>query len=116
MLTADPSLVGASWLEPAEPTVPRQSVADGPGFAVGASADGTPMVVGCAGGIDLSLVPAAADLRLAVAARSADTPRLVIAGAAGHLHPAVLRLAEALVDPAEVVALPDDWHLGAPTV
>ena len=114
LLTIHPDLVGASRLEAVEPTVVRQTVADGAAFAAGELADGTPVVVGCAGGIDLGLVPEAADVRLSVAHREGTEPRLVLAAAGRDLHPVVRRMADALVEPAEVVSLPDDWHVRTP--
>lgn len=114
LLTLRPELVGAVRLERVEPTVPRQTVADGAAFAAGELGDGTPVVVGCAGGIDLGLVPEAADVRLAVGAREGTEPQLVLAAAGRDLHSVVRRMADALVEPARVVALPDDWHLRTP--
>ncbi len=114
LLTRRPELVGAARLESVEPTVVRHTVADGAAFAAGELADGTPVVVACAGGIDLGLVPEAADVRLAVGAREGSEPQLVLAAAGRDLHPVVRRMADALVEPAEVVALPDDWHVRTP--
>lgn len=114
LLTVEPDLVGAARLAPVDPTVARLGVADGAAFAVGELPDGSPVVVGCAGGIDLALVPEAADVRLAVGARHTEPPRLVLAAAGRDLHPVVRRMADALVTPAELVALPDDWHLHLP--
>lgn len=114
VVTADPALVGAARLEPAEPTVERHTVADGAAFASGELADGTPVVVGCAGGIDLGLVPEAADVRLGVAEGVGAVPQLVLAAAARDLHPVVRRMADAVAGPVEIVALPDDWHRRPP--
>jgi hypothetical protein len=57
-------------------------------------------------GIDLDLVPAAAD------ARAADPrhPALVIAVPARDDHPVTRALAAALTLPATVVTVPDDWR------
>ena len=57
-------------------------------------------------GIDLGLVPMAADLRLA----HAPGARLVLVVPERDAHPVTRRLAAALVEPAEVVALPGDWR------
>lgn len=113
-LTVDPAVVGAAWLAPVEPTVVRQSVTDDAAFAVGELLDGAPVVVGCAAGIDLGLVPGAADVRLVEAARTGVTPQLALVGANRALHPVIDRMAAALTDPATIVALPDDWYVGAP--
>lgn len=115
LLTVHPGLVGAARLEAVEPTVARHTVADGAAFAAGERADGTPVVVGCAGGIDLGLVPEAADVRLTVAHWEGTEPQLVLAAAGRDLHPVVRRMADALVEPAEVVTLPDDWHVRTPS-
>lgn len=114
LLTLEPGLVGAVRLEAVEPTVARQTVADGAAFAAGELADGSPVVVGCAGGIDLGLVPEAADVRLCLAARIGILPRLLLVAAARDLHPVVRRMADALADPAGLVELPDDWHRRTP--
>jgi hypothetical protein len=106
-LMAEPSLVGLDELRPAEPTVPRQSVKDiGAALAVGTDAEGRTVVVACSVGIDLDVVPAAADARLALD----EGARLVVVVPERDDHPVTRRLAAALVDPAEVVALPGDWR------
>jgi hypothetical protein len=57
-------------------------------------------------GIDLDLLPTAADLRLA----HAPSARLVVVVPERDAHPVTRALASSLVDPAEVVALPGDWR------
>ena len=65
-LDQDPSLVGLAAVEPAEPPVPRRNVKDRvPCVAVGERADGRAVVLVCSVGVDLDLVPYAADARLA---------------------------------------------------
>jgi hypothetical protein len=106
-----PDLVGAVTLEPVEPTVPRQSVLEVVGaFAVGSDADGGDVVVGCSSGIDLDLVPAAADVRLVHEERTGRTARLVLVAPERDLVPVTRRLAGALHRPAQIVAVADDWH------
>ena len=62
----DPALVGAAVLEAAPPPVPRANVKDPvPCVATGSAPDGTPVVVVCSTGVDLDLVPFAADARAA---------------------------------------------------
>lgn len=101
-----PELVGAKELASVESTVRRPSVRDlSPAAALGTTSDGVPLMVVCTAGVDLSLVPVAADtrelhspgaqLKLAVP----DRDRLQV----------VERLAELLVQPAEVVAVPEPW-------
>ena len=102
-----PELVGATQLEPADSTVEPASVKEpSPAIAVGRSDAGTPLVVACSVGVDLDLVPAAADARLAHAPE-ADL-RLVVPER--DAVPVTRRLAAALVRPAEVVTVPDDFR------
>lgn len=104
-LVAEPGLVGAAHLEPVEGTLVRDSVKDvAAAMAVGATEAGEPLVVACSTGIDLDLVPAAADAR---AARRPDA-RLLLAVPERDAHPVTRRLAEHLRQPAAVVALPAD--------
>jgi hypothetical protein len=104
---AAPALVGADRLDPLEPTVPRTDLRDpSPALAVGADPDGTPVVVACSVGVDLDLVPAAADGRLA----SIPDARLRLVVPVRDAHPVTRRLAAALHAPAEVVTVPDDFR------
>lgn len=104
-LVATPDLVGAAHLEAVEGTLVRESVKDvTAAIAVGATSDGEPIVVACSTGIDLDLVPSAADAR---AARHPGA-RLVLAVPERDAHPVTRRLAGHLREPADVVALPAD--------
>jgi hypothetical protein len=103
---AQPGLVGALDLVTAEGTVERTSVKDpAPAIAVGRDAGG-PVVVACSVGVDLDLVPAAADARLALA----PDARLVLVVPERDAQPVTARLAAALTVPAELRAVPDDWR------
>lgn len=104
---ARPDLVGATALEPVAGAVPRAGVKDRePAVALGVDSHGAPVVVVCSVGIDLDLVPAAADARLLH-----DPPaRLVLAVPERDAHAVTRALAGALVDPADVVTLPNDWR------
>lgn len=63
-LVEHPGLVGAASIRPAEPPVARANLKDAvPCVAVAESDDGEPMVVVCSTGIDLDIVPWAADAR-----------------------------------------------------
>ena len=105
-LLDEPALAGAADLAPAEPTVRRDSVKDvAPAIAVGHDAAG-PVVVACSTGIDLDLVPAAADAREAHAAGA----RLVLVLPERDAHPVTTRLAAALREPAEVRTVGADWR------
>ena len=59
------------------------------------------LVVVCSVGIDLDLVPFAADARLAIDPGA----RLILALAERDVHPITQRMAGRLVDPAEIVAV-----------
>jgi hypothetical protein len=106
-LIAEPSVVGLTELRAAEATLPGESVKDtAAAIAVGADADGEPVVVACSVGIDLDLVPAAADARAALA----PDARLLVVVPERDDHPVTRRLAAELRRPAEIVALPGDWR------
>lgn len=110
-VVADPGLVGAAVLAPTEGTVERTSVKEPtPAMAVGRDAAGAPVVVAASVGVDLDLVPSAADARLALA----PDARLVLVVPERDAHPVTARLASALVVPAHVVAVPDDWRAALP--
>lgn len=98
----EPSVVGADILLPMSPTVeaPDLRVA-WPAPAAGTYDHGDPIVVVCSVGVDLDLVPAAADARLA----DGRDARLVLAVPERDMHPVTLALAAALARPAEVVAV-----------
>jgi hypothetical protein len=104
---AEPEMLGLAELRPAEPTVRRDSVKDtGASIAVGTDLEGQPVVVACSVGIDLDVVPAAADARLSLDPGA----RLLVVLPERDDHPVTRRLAAGLVDPAEVVAVPGDWR------
>lgn len=105
VVLADPGLVGlgAGALERHQGPAPRPSVKDPwPAVAVGPR-----VVVVCSVGIDLDLVPFAADARLAAGDPSA---RLVLVVPERDDHPVTRALAAMLRVPAEVVAVPGDWR------
>ena len=101
-LIADPGLVGADHLAPLAPTVePPDLRTPWPAPATGIDLDGQPLVVVASTGVDLDLVPAAADARLA----DGRGARLVLAVPPRDLHPVTVALAAALAQPAEVVTV-----------
>jgi hypothetical protein len=103
-LLRDPSLVGAVALEPAAPPVARENLKEPvPCVAAGVSQRGRAMVVVCSLGVDLDLVPFAADARAATGPAGAD---LVLAVPARDAVPVTYALASALHAPALVEALP----------
>ena len=72
-----------------------------PAPATGVDDRGEPLVVVCSVGVDLDLVPAAADARL----QDGRDARLVLAVAARDAHAITVALAAALERPADVVAV-----------
>lgn len=104
VVLAHPELVGVDRLERHEGPLPRPNVKD-PWPAV---LRGDEVVVVCSAGVDLDLVPFAADARLA-SGLGADA-RLVLVLPERDALPVTRELAGALRRPAEVVALPDDWR------
>jgi hypothetical protein len=102
-----PALVGANQLHRIAGPVARTNLKESlPAPAAGIGADGEPVVVVCSVGVDLDLVPAAAD------ARAAHDPaaRLVLVVPARDDQPVTQRLASALAEPATVVAIAGDWR------
>ena len=97
-----PALVGADHLKPMSTTAeaPDLRVA-WPAPATGLDTEGKPIVVVCSVGVDLDLVPMAADARLA----DGRDARLVLAVPARDVHPVTVGLAAALARPATVVAM-----------
>lgn len=104
---ARPEAVGADELAPIDPALPRDNVKDSvPAAALGVDHAGGPILVVCSAGIDLDLVPAAADVR----AWHARDARLVLVVPERDAHPVTRSLAASLADPAEIVAVEDDWR------
>lgn len=102
-----PQLVGATWLEPVASPVARDDLRrPAPAPAAGVDSHGSPLLVVCSYGVDVDLVPAAAD------ARAADErdPRLLICVPEADDHRFTHDLAGALAEPAEVVTVPPHWR------
>ncbi len=107
LVVRQPSVVGAAHLAPVPPPEPRTNLKDpAPCLAAGEDADGAPLLVAFSTGIDLSLVPVAADAR----ALDPRSPRLILAVPARDAHPVTGALIEWLADPADLLALPGDWR------
>jgi len=106
-LVREPALAGAAALEPVESTVARANLKDpAAAIAVGVDEAGHPIVVASSVGVDLDLVPAAADARAALA----PSARLVLALPARDVLPVTERLAASLRAPAEIAVVPDDFR------
>jgi hypothetical protein len=106
-LVAEPERIGLTRLRPSEPAIPRPNLRDtAVAMAFGDDAAGDPVVVACSVGVDLDLVPAAADARLATAPEA----RLLLVVPERDAHRVTTDLARRLVHPAEVVTVPDDWR------
>jgi hypothetical protein len=108
VLCREPAAIGLRDLRPTEPAVPRANLLDqGLAVAVGKKADdGGPVVVACSVGIDLELVPAAADSREVL---DPDAELWLVLPERDD-HVVTRRLAGWLHDPAHVVLVPDDWQ------
>jgi hypothetical protein len=106
-LVREPALIGLDELRPAAPPVPRRSLKEAaPCTAVGSVTGAAgPVVVVCSVGVDLEVVPFAADARDALAGPS---DRLVIAVPVGDDLPITRTLAARLAAPAEVVTVPPE--------
>lgn len=107
VVVARPELVGASELRPVGSACPRRNLREaGIASAVGTDAGGRPVVVACSTGVDLDLVPSAADDRLT----HAPGARLVLALPEADALPITRDLAALLSDPADVVTIEGDWR------
>ena len=104
-----PKAIGMTTLRPAEGARPRRGLRETDiAVATGEAEDGRSVVVACSVGIDLDLVPAAADARAAIDPR-AD---LWLVLPERDDHPSSLRMASRLRDPARIVSVPDTWRSG----
>ena len=80
----DPSAVGMVAVWPTDPPVPRRSLSDrSPCTAIGERADGSTAVIVCSVGVDLDVVPYAADARLtrgepSVGSGGTDSAELIV--------------------------------------
>ncbi|MGV3760540.1 MAG: hypothetical protein ACO1PW_13520, partial [Actinomycetota bacterium] len=107
LLEADPGRIGLPTLRPADPAVARPNLRDrAVAVAGGRDEGGAEVVVATSVGVDLDLVPAAADAR----ATHAPDARLLLVVPERDDHPVTRSLAARLRQPAEVVTVPDDWR------
>jgi hypothetical protein len=106
-VVADPALVGAAHLAPVPSPVEVDDLRKpAPAPAAGVDLEGKPLLAVFSTGVDVDLVPAAVDARLA----DGRNPRLVIVVPERDDHPYLRKLAEALREPADVLTVPDDWR------
>ena len=106
VLIENPSRIGLDRLVAVEPPVPRTSIKEiVPAVAIGRR-EGSDVVVVISSGIDLELVPFAADARLRTD-RDAD---LLVVVPQRDAHRITVELAGSLHRPAEIVTVADDWR------
>lgn len=104
-LIDDPALVGMESVEPAEPPVERRNLKDPvPCVALGADGNGRAAVIVCSSGVDLDLVPFAADARFAHQRNGARSD-LVIVVPERDLVRATQQVADDLITPATFITL-----------
>lgn len=104
-----PRSIGLHSLRPAESTRPRRGLREADiAVATGEAVDGRPVVVACSVGIDLDLVPSAADARASI---DPDADLWLVLPERDD-HPSSLRMASRLHDPARVISVPDTWRAG----
>jgi hypothetical protein len=107
LLVAEPGRLGLRTLHPVDPAVPRPNLRDrAVAMAAGEDRAGAEVVVACSVGVDLDLVPSAADARLV----HAPDARLLLVVPERDAHPVTRALAARLRRPAEIVTVPDDWR------
>lgn len=109
-VVAEPASVGAAELTPVPSALPRRNLRErGVASAVGIDTEGRPLVVTCSVGVDLDLVPSAADDRLL----HAPGARLVVVVPARDVHPVTTALAASLAEQAEVASVRGTWRDGS---
>jgi hypothetical protein len=107
VLRDDPGRIGLTSVRAAPSPTPRAGLKErGIAPAMGVGADGADVVVVCSVGVDLDLVPAAADARAALA----PTAPLLLVVPERDVHPVTTALAQRLREPATVVPVEGDWR------
>jgi hypothetical protein len=109
MVTTRPEAIGAVAMEPIAPPLPRVDLKDiVPCVAAGRDADDRTVVAVCSAGVDLDVIPYAADARMMVANATSQPEaslRLVVAAPARDLVALTRELAGLLREPCDLVAL-----------
>lgn len=104
-----PSTVGAVAMTPVAPPLPWFDLAEaGAAPCTGTDASGAELIAVCSTGVDLDLVPTAADSRLLYG--SSPRTRLLLVVPEGDDVPVTRRLAGMLASPADVITVPRDWE------
>ena len=112
LLIRRPDLAGAGRLRPASPPVPRAGPKDSsPAVAYGLTPEGRRLVVVVCVGIDLDVVPFAADARLLLD----PDAELTVALPRRDAHEVISTMAMRLEDPAAIVEIDDSWRTSAAT-
>lgn len=108
VLLSSPETYGFSSLEAVAPPLPWFDLPEaGVAPCVGVSSSGAPVVVVCSVGVDLDLVPTAADCRLLY---GSDAAELWLVLPAGDDVPVTRALAERLVPAAQVLTVARGWE------
>ena len=114
VVCAQPSLVGCASLKPVASTVVPTLKLPTPAVAVGATAEGVDVVLGCSVGVGLDAALVIADTANVLGASAARVLRLVVPE--GDDIPAVRLVAGAVREPVEVLTLPANWAIHTPVV
>lgn len=112
VIAASPSAYGLESFTPVAPPLPWFDLPEaGSAPGVGVTDSGVPVVVVCSVGVDLDLVPTAADCRLLHGSAAGSELWLVVPE--GDDLPVTRALAAGLSPPALVVTVPRGWEAGA---
>lgn len=107
VLSIRPDAIGLASLEPARPPFPRAGLRErGVAGAEGRTLDGSRVIVACSVGIDLDLVPSAAELRAGID----PSATLLLVMPRRDLHPITAHLASSLREPAQIATVEDSWR------
>ena len=110
LLIRQPDLVGAGRLRAASPPIARSGPKDpAPAVAYGLTPEGRRLVVVACVGIDLDVVPFAADARLLLD----PDAELTVALPRRDAHDVIAAMANRLSDPAQIAEIDDEWRASA---
>ena len=104
---ANPGMIGAAELAPVPSPVDRDDLRKpAPAPAAGVDLDGGPLLAVFSTGVDVDLVPVAAEARMA----DGRNPRLAVVVPERDDHPYLRPMAQSLREPAEVLTVPENWR------